>query len=72
VRATWRTTAGSLTAVGLTTLEAAESGTKLTFVIDYDLPYSVLGRVVDRLMVGRDVEKGIKRGLQKLRGILEK
>lgn len=70
-RATWRTTGGNLTAVGLTTLEPVEAGSKLTFVIDYDLPYSILGKVVDKLMVSRDVGKGIKTGLQKLKSIVE-
>jgi len=70
-RATWRTTGGNLTAVGLTTLEPVEGGSRLTFVIDYDLPYSILGKVVDKLMVSRDFEKGIKTGLQKLKRIVE-
>jgi len=70
-RATWRTTGGNLTAVGLTMLESVEAGSKLTFVIDYDLPYSILGKVVDKLMVSRDVEKGIKTGLRKLKRIVE-
>ena len=70
-RATWRTTAGNFTAVGLTTLDPTEAGTRLTFVIDYDLPYSILGKVIDKLLVGREFEKGIGTGLEKLKNILE-
>jgi len=71
-KARWRTTGGNLTAIGLTTLEPIKAGTKLTFVIDYDLPYSILGKIIDKLLVSREVEKGIKRGLGKLKSTLEK
>jgi len=71
-RARWRTTGGNLTAIGLTTLEPIKAGTKLIFVIDYDLPYSILGKIVDKLLVSREVERGIKRGLGKLKSTLEK
>jgi len=47
-------------------------GTKLTFVIEYGLPYSVLGKVIDKLMIAREMKEGIERGLQKLKSLLEK
>lgn len=62
---------GDLTAIGLTTLERAEGGTRVSFMIDYDLPYSVLGRIVDRLVVGRETERDIERGLETLKRTLE-
>ena len=71
-RATWRTTAGNITAIGLTTLNPTEAGTKLAFVIDYDLPYSIFGKIIDKLVVSREAEKGIERALEKLKNILEK
>ena len=61
-KATWRSTAGNLTAIGLTILRQTEAGTKVTFVIDYELPYSVLGKIIDKLMVSREAERGIERG----------
>jgi len=71
-KATWRSTAGNLTAIGLTTLKPTEVGTELTLMMDYDLPYSILGKIVDKLMVGREMEKGFERSLEKLKKILEK
>jgi len=71
-RATWRSTAGNVTAIGLTTLEPTETGTRLTFVIDYELPYSILGKVVDKLVVSRQLEKDIAKGLKKLKAMIEK
>ena len=71
-KATWRSTAGNLTAIGLTTLKPTEAGTELTLVMDYDLPYSILGKIVDKLVVGREMENGFERGLKKLKNILEK
>lgn len=71
-KATWRSTAGNLTAIGLTTLKTTETGTKLTLMMDYDLPYSILGKIVDKLMVSRDIEKGFERSLEKLKNTLEK
>ena len=71
-KAIWRTTRGNLTAVGSTILELTDAGTKVTFVIDYDLPYSILGKVIDRLVVGRDMEKDIENGMKKLKEMTEK
>lgn len=58
--------------VGTATLNRTEAGTEITFVVDYALPYSILGKIVDKLMVGREIEKSFERGLEKLRNILEK
>lgn len=71
-KATWRTTVGSLAAIGLTTLNPTKAGTKVSFVIDYGLPYSVLGKIVDKLKVSREIEKDIEKGLKKLKKIVEK
>lgn len=70
--ATWRSTAGNFTAIGLTTLKPTEAGTELTLVMDYDLPYSILGRIIDKLLVSRDMDSGFERGLEKLKNMLEK
>ena len=70
--ATWRTTAGNFTAIGLTRLDPTDSHIKLTMTIDYELPYSILGKVIDKLLVSREFEKGFKRDLEKLKGMLEK
>jgi uncharacterized membrane protein len=68
----WRTTAGSLTGFGSFTLSAVKAGTKATFLMDYDLPYSFLGKLVDKLRVSKDLEKGTEKALKKLKEITEK
>lgn len=70
--ASWRTTTGNFTAIGFTILKPTEMGAELTLVIDYDLPYSILGKIVDKLLVGRDMENGFESGLGKLKNMLEK
>ncbi len=71
-KGTWHTTAGDLKAIGSTTLEPTKIGTKLTFVINYDLPYSILGKIIDKLMISKETERSVERGLEKLKNILEK
>jgi uncharacterized membrane protein len=65
-KAAWRTTGGDLTAIGLTTLTPTNAGTRLTLMMDYELPYSVLGQIIDKLRVRREAEKSIERGLETL------
>lgn len=43
----------------LITLEPTAKGAKFTYSIDYKLPYSVLGIIVDKLRFHKDLEKGI-------------
>ena len=68
----WRTTAGSFTGFGSMTLAPFKAGTKATFVMDYDLPYSILGKLIDKLRVSRAIEKGIEKGMENLKEIMEK
>jgi uncharacterized membrane protein len=46
-------------------------GTNVTFIIDYELPYSILGKIVDRLLVGREMDSNIENGLVVLKNMLE-
>ncbi|MGA3192996.1 MAG: SRPBCC family protein [Candidatus Bathyarchaeia archaeon] len=68
----WRTTGGSFTGFGSVTLSPTKAGTKVTIAMDYELPYSVLGKLIDKLRVHKALEKGNERGLEKLKGMLEK
>lgn len=52
-------------------MKPIESGTKLTEVIDYELPYSHLGKILDKVAVGKHMEKFAKEELENLKGILE-
>lgn len=52
-------------------LEPAGLGTKLTEDIDYELPYSYLGKIFDKLKVKAKIEKLAEDELKNLKNILE-
>jgi len=55
----------------LFTLEPTAKGTKLAYSYDYELPYSVLGKLVDKLKVGKDMEKNIGVIIENIKKALE-
>ena len=71
-RFAWRTTAGTFTGFGSMTLKPIKEGTKATVTMDYDLPYSFLGKLIDKLRVGKQMDKGFKVGMEKLKEIVER
>ncbi len=52
-------------------LGRVEDGTKLTYAIDYEPPWGILGKGLGRLFRGVG-EKGVEKELKKLKSILEK
>ena len=52
-------------------VEPTANGTKLTYFADYTLPYSVFGKLIDRLKVQKDMEKSIDRQLMDYKKALE-
>jgi uncharacterized membrane protein len=68
----WRTISGNLTAIGSMTYTPIKGGTKATFVMDYDLPYSVLGKLIDKLRVSKEMDKGMEQAMKKLKERAEK
>ena len=68
----YRTTRGNLTAAGFVTLQPTKAGTKVTMMIDYELPYSVLGKLIDKLRVHKALDKSYDNALKKLKDVLEK
>jgi len=70
-RIAWRSTGGTFTGFGSVTLLPSDDGTVATFMMDYDLPYSILGKIVNKLHVYRALEKGVTNGLEKLKATLE-
>jgi len=48
-----------------------DKGTKLTITEDYEFPYSVLGKLLDKLMVRGGFERYIESGAQRTKAILE-
>jgi len=53
------------------TFEPTAKGTKLTFSLDYEVPYSVLGKVIDKLKVGKDIEKSMSQMQENIKKALE-
>jgi carbon monoxide dehydrogenase subunit G len=56
---------------GSHTLEPTAKGTKLTNTMDYELPYSILGKIVDKLKVSKDLEKTMEKQLRDMKNALE-
>jgi len=52
-------------------LEPTAKGTKLTTAMEYELPYSILGKIVDKLRVSKDIEKSAERTLTNVKKALE-
>ena len=71
-KAAWRSTGGNFTGIGSTALSPTKAGTKVTMAMDYELPYSVLGKLIDKLRVHKALEKSFDIGLKKLKDVLEK
>lgn len=68
----WRTTSGDVAMLTTWTLDEVNGGTELTYEIRYELPYSILGKIIDRLKASRDIENGMIAALQNLKQLSEK
>ena len=70
-RITVRSTAGNVTFFGSNILKPVPGGTELTMVANYEMPYSILGKIIDKLKVSKDVQKDIEKNNQNLKNLLE-
>lgn len=52
-------------------LEPTAKGTKLTYSMDYELPYSILGKLVDKLRVKKDIDKSVAEMMENIKKGLE-
>ena len=52
-------------------LEPVQQGTKFTYVFDYEMPWGILGKIIEKIFIG-DLKKESERSLENLKGILEK
>ena len=68
----WRTTSGNPTIIYHATLNPAKTGSTVTTIFDYELPYSVLGKLIDKLRVHKALEKEAEAALLKMKGVAEK
>ena len=53
-------------------LESVEDGTKLTYVVEYELPGGIFGKFIDKTIAKRLGGRGIEKTLEQLKSILEK
>ena len=51
--------------------EGRDDQTKLTFVADYELGYSLLGKTLDKLRIKKEVEMGIERSCAVVKQYIE-
>ena len=68
----WRTTSGDVAMLVTWTLREVDEGTELKYEIQYELPYSILGKIIDRLKASKDIENGMTAALQNLKQLSEK
>ena len=68
----WSTFGGNFKAIGSMTFNPIADGINATFLMDYDLPYSVFGKLIDKLRVSKDMDQSMERGMRILKKIAEK
>ena len=71
---TTRFTSKNVSGFGTFSLKPTQAGTELFYVMEYKLPYSIIGKIIDKLVVGREIEKeeDLKTAFENLKNILEK
>jgi len=52
-----------MTAIGFFALSPTKAGTKVTMGMEYEMPYSILGKLIDKLRVHKAMEKDLEKGL---------
>jgi uncharacterized membrane protein len=57
---------------GRFTLEPTSEGTNFMIEMEYELPYSVIGKIIDKVKVHKQMEGEIEEGLKNLKTVLEK
>ena len=68
----WRSIGGSFTGFGSYALIPTKTGSKLSMAMDYQLPYSIFGKLMDKLKLQKAFDKSIDDGLKKLKELAEK
>lgn len=71
-KVTWRTTSGTPTTIFHTTMIPSGTKYKVTTAFDYELPYSILGKLIDKLKVHKELEKEAETALQRMKKVAEK
>jgi coenzyme Q-binding protein COQ10 len=63
--------AGKFKMTGSWTYEPSANGTKVTYDMEYEVPYSILGKLVDKLRVHKDIEKNNTIILERMKKAIE-
>jgi uncharacterized membrane protein len=71
-RMAWRTTMGNASGSGSITLEPAGAATKYTEVTEYSMPYSVLGKLIDRVRIRKAMERSYQAAIKNKKALAEK
>ena len=62
---------GNVTLTTSYSLKPTKTGTEMTYAGEYEMPYGIFGKFLDKLFMQRVSEKQAKRSLEKLKSILE-
>ena len=62
---------GSLNVIVTSTLEPVQQGTKFTYLYDYEMPWGILGKIIEKLLIS-NLKKESESSLENLKNILEK
>lgn len=68
----WRILNGNMKAYGTLTLDPIESGTLVKFAVDYSLPYSVFGKLMDKVRVSKEMNGMVERAMIRLKETAER
>lgn len=68
----WRTIGGPFTGFGSMIITPIDSGTRFSISMDYEVPHSYLGKLLDKLLIQDALESEFTEGLQELKVLLEK
>ena len=72
-RVSMRQTGGAMKKMLMTdTFEPADGGTKWTAIVEYELPYSLLGKLIDKLKFRKEIEKSSDYYVNKTKELIEK
>jgi uncharacterized membrane protein len=71
-KASWRTISGDITMIYSLTIDPTKVGSRITIAVDYELPYSFLGKLIDKMRVHKELEKDAEKALQKIKDTVEK
>ena len=71
-RIAWQTTMGNASGSGTISLEPVGAATKYTEIIEYAMPYPILGKLIDRLRIRKAMEKSYQAAIKNKKALAEK